>query len=653
MKQLLKTIKIVFVVFLSFTFLGCEDEQNEFPKAFAEFTYTISYPENQQYGVVKFINTSRNASLFAWSFGDQTTSTEVNPTHIYQPGTYLVSLVARNVAGSFRTYQDNIVIGENNTDGGGGGSSDCTAETSENIDPANGDINWTFLTNAVTHTFEAFGNTGGGIVANPVIDDVNGSCNVQQFVKASGCETWSGLGAELATALDFTASTTNKVFTMKVLAEDQVADVTLRLERLPYPDTDPAVEKVASISQVGAWQELTFDFSDVTTGTYKSMILYFERNASCDGDIYYFDDIKQVADTGGSGGGGGTTVCVPETAESIAAANLNITFQTNTPAVIDDNALFTWVDNPDFDNAVNTSCKVGQVVRVNNSPYDNIQIDLTDKLDFSVSEGVKIKVWSPTANTPVLLKLEEIGTPGNFVEILQTTGAANTWTELTYNFEATATPQFNKMVIFFNFNVGDASTYYFDDVMVYGTPSGGGGGGGGTGGGCTGTAVAATAFPVNFESCESFLGTFTDSGSITTSLDNNPSKTGINTSDFVLRVDKAAGSNRWAGFQNPFPSNFDATKTFKVKIYSTKANVVMRFEVNSDPQPNSSGNPGPQFATITQANTWTEVQIVFTGIPGNNTGLNQFVIKPDNPDGTDGQTTPTSETYYFDDIRLE
>lgn len=648
MKLILKTIKIISVIFISIAFLGCEDEQPDFPKAFAEFTYTV----NNQTGVAKFINTSRNATIFNWSFGDQTTSTEINPVHVYQPGTYTVTLVARNVAGSFRSFQDTITVGENSTNPGGGGSDDCTAETNENIDPANGDLNWTFLTNAATHTFEAFGNTGGQIVANPVIDDINASCNVQQFVKTAGCETWSGLGAELATALDFTTSTTNKVFTMKVLAENQAAAVTLRLERLPFPDTDPAVERVATITQVGAWEELTFDFSDVTSGTYKSMIIYFERNASCDGDVYYFDDIKQVASTGG-GGGGGSANCVAETTESIAASDLNITFQTNTPTVIDDNAQFSWIDNPDFGGTVNNSCKVGQVVRLNNSPFDNIQIDLADKLDFSTSEGIKMKVWSPIANTPVLLKLEEIGNAANFVEILQTTGAANTWTELTYDFAATATPQFNKMVIFFNFNVADASTYFFDDLLVYGTPGGGGGGTGGTGGGCASTAVPATGFPVNFESCESFLSTFTDSGSITTTLDDNPSKSGINTSDFVLRVDKAAGSNRWAGFQNPFPSNFDATKTFKVKVYSTEANVVMKFEVNSDPQSPDSGNPGPQYATITNANTWTEVEIVFTGIPPNNTGLNQFVIKPNNPEGTDGQTTSSNATYYFDDIRLE
>lgn len=181
----------------------------------------------------------------------------------------------------------------------------CIVETEENIDPANGDINWTFQTNDMAHTFEAFGNTSGEIVDNPLAEGINRSCSVEKFTKTGGCETFAGLGSELATALDFTQPSTNKLFKMKVLAETQVTEVTLRLERLPFPDVDPAVDRVATITQVGEWQELTFDFSDVNTGTYKSMIIYFERNANCDGDVYYFDDIIQVPGTGGSGGGTG------------------------------------------------------------------------------------------------------------------------------------------------------------------------------------------------------------------------------------------------------------------------------------------------------------------------------------------------------------
>jgi len=77
------------------------------------------------------------------------------------------------------------------------------------------------------------------------------------------------------------------------LAETQVTDVTLLLEFMPFPANNPFQARVASITQVGEWQELTFDFSNVNSGTFKNIVIYFERNVACDGDVYYFDDITQ------------------------------------------------------------------------------------------------------------------------------------------------------------------------------------------------------------------------------------------------------------------------------------------------------------------------------------------------------------------------
>lgn len=226
---------------------------------------------------IEFINVSNDAESYFWDFGNGTTSTVSDPVVDFNNGTYDVVLTAFDAKGNSETFSETFII---------------NCETDENIDPANGNLNWTFLTTNGDATFDAFGNTSGGIVVNPVQDAVNSSCNVQQFIKTPGCFTFAGLGIELNTALDFNDPSASKIFTMKVLAETQVTEVTLRLEFMPFPNVDPAFDRVATITEVGEWQELTFDFTGVT-GTFKSMIIYFERNAPCDGDVYYFDDIIQ------------------------------------------------------------------------------------------------------------------------------------------------------------------------------------------------------------------------------------------------------------------------------------------------------------------------------------------------------------------------
>ena len=283
MKNILKKISVFSLVMASlFVISSCEDNEEGVtnPNELVT-TATARFTKVQDGKTMSFINISENATSYMWNLGDGTTSTLVNPEKRYDNGSYTVTLTASNDKGESSTASSSFVI------------EGCVDEIAENVDPADGDLNITFLNANGGETFGAFGNIGGGIVNNPVLDAVNSSCNAFQYVKAAGCETWSGAGLALNTALNF-ATMTNKVFKIKVLAQTQVTDVTLLLEREPFPNNNPFVQRVATITSVGQWQELTFDFSDVTAGTFRNMIIYFERNAVCDGDVYYFDDIIQT-----------------------------------------------------------------------------------------------------------------------------------------------------------------------------------------------------------------------------------------------------------------------------------------------------------------------------------------------------------------------
>jgi len=169
--------------------------------------------------------------------------------------------------------------------------------------------------------------------------------------------------------------------------------------------------------------------------------------------------------------------CDADEAQSVSAADFNITMASSVNIIID-GTTFEIIDNPDFDNTINTSCKVGKVTKQGVAAWDNIQLDLDAKLDFNSNSGLKIKVWSSRANTTVLVKLEEIGNQGNSLELGSiTTSVTSGWEELTYPVGSGESDKFNKVVVFFDLGANNTDTYYFDDLKLYGDGSGTGGGG--------------------------------------------------------------------------------------------------------------------------------------------------------------------------------
>lgn len=335
----------------------------------------------------------------------------------------------------------------------------CEDDAVANVDPANGDILWTF--EGGSNPFDAFGNISAPIVMNPDPGGVNSSCYVQQYNKTTGCETWSGVGLELASIIDF-SSTTSTMFSIDVYAETQTTDVTLRLERLPFPDVDPAVDVVQSISQTGQWETLTFDFSGHSDKTFKSMILYFERDAVCDGDIYYFDNIRQFDPAD----------CTPETLENndVSTGPLNLTFDT-------DGAGFSFggfggistavVDNP-MNDAVNNSCNVMSYTL--NDPCEvwggsGVEIPIALVMDSNTPQ-ISLKVFGSRA-VDVTIVLERLPFPDvdPAVTVVQSMTKTNEWEELTFDFSGHEDKTFKNLLVYFDRGLQpcDGSTFYFDD----------------------------------------------------------------------------------------------------------------------------------------------------------------------------------------------
>jgi hypothetical protein len=108
MKQLHKKVMaIVAILILTLCFSGCENSDDNLPVITAGFTHTI----DPYTGTVTFINTSSDVKYYLWTFGDGTTSTDINPIKTYVDGSYKVVLEIKNVAGASDSYEDTLIIG--------------------------------------------------------------------------------------------------------------------------------------------------------------------------------------------------------------------------------------------------------------------------------------------------------------------------------------------------------------------------------------------------------------------------------------------------------------------------------------------------------------------------------------------------------------
>lgn len=314
-----------------------------------------------------------------------------------------------------------------------------------------------FDCNSIDYAGKIVGNVSFEVVDNPELSGINSDeTKVGKIVNVGA--NWENAFFNLDTPIDFSVDNAVRL----KLFSNQALPIKLKFE----DGTEAPIE--ADVNHTGSgWEELTFNYT--STASYNDMVLFVDGPGTAAG-TFYIDDIEQV--TGES--------CEAETMQSLAGADFNLTFMADpTASIIQDGATFEWIDNPDFGNDINKSCKVGKITKLGNNPWDNNQIDLDAKLDFNANTGLKIKVWSGRANTEVRIKLEEIGTPSNNIEKFTTTSVTSAWEELTFDFSPADSGKFDKIVIFFDLNANNTDTYYFDDLMLYGSGAGGGGGTGG------------------------------------------------------------------------------------------------------------------------------------------------------------------------------
>lgn len=507
----------VLITFLLVAFQACKEDDS------LDFLNSVELPSNlalqfelsqDNSGTVTFTPSGDSASIFIIDFGDGSENVEIiqgeSISHIYLEGNYTVSLAAKNIKGdlsesievpvivSFLPPQ-NLIINISPVAGDNFSIAvSAEADFAVGFEVYFGDVieeepTPLMVGESVTHTYAVVGtyevtvvalsggaqtaeatetvsienpvvlpldfesetleynfiNFGGGIstlIDNPDASGINTSDKAVEFLKEAGAEVFAGTVIELGDIIDFSEF---QAFKMDVWSPFAGSTVKLKIENAFDPNISAEVDALTTTSN--AWETLYFNFSSADlTQEYSKIVVFFDFGLTGNDDIFYYDNIDLGLPPGNE-------ITLPLDFEN---AELNYTI------IGFEGAESALESNPD-PSGLNVSANVIRTTKtVGAQFFAGTAIPLDIPIVFTTTESIRMKTWSPKANIPVRLKLENGN--GDFVELDVNTTVTNQWEELVWDFSGlNTTPEFTTVVVFFEFVVdlpGDGSTYYFDDI---------------------------------------------------------------------------------------------------------------------------------------------------------------------------------------------
>lgn len=331
--------------------------------------------------------------------------------------------------------------------------------------------------------------------------------------------------------------------------------------------------------------------------------------------------------------GGAATTEVTRTVTIVDPILLPLTFESSTinySFVNFGGGDVTVIANPQ-QNGINTSAKVGRMVKNAPEVWGGSFISLSEPIDFSANKIFRMKVFSPRVGAKVLLKVENATDGGISFEKEATCTVANAWEDLVFDFSTINTANaYHKVVLIFELGTpGDGSanfTFLFDDIRLTNT-----------------LPATQVNLPINFESTEANYA-FTNFGNANSSVVNNPHIDASNTSAKVGKLNKANGAETWAGSFLELGSaiDFSSLTKIKMKVWSPTAGSVVKMKLEN--LANSGINIERDMNT-TVANAWEELVFDFAGINNANNYQRLVVF-------FDFGNAGTGADYFFDDIQL-
>lgn len=460
-----------------------------------------------------------------------------------------------------------------------------------------------------------------------VADPADAGNQVLLFEKNNSWGGWSRVHLELNAPMDLTG---DKVFSMRVYSPIETY-VRLKIGNAAG-DGGHNYEVDADVNVVAGWQTLYFDFSakyatdsDAVNATDFTHISIYFGGGDNTANNYYLDDFKGAL--------------LGEEA-TLVAPNFPIDFEEGT--VYDyswtgfGNASGEVVSNPDA-SGENVSDMVTEITKADGAEtWAGVSLNMDDAIDFTESTIVRIKVYSPRADVPILFKIENSANGDIKAEVQAMTTMANTWEVLEFDISLSTVNEFSLdnsydvVVLFADFGaVGAGETFYFDNINLD---------------------KLLPALPLTFEEGDVYDYAWAGFGNANPSVVANPDASGENTSDKVVEISKADGAQTWAGSNMKLDAaiDFSVSTTIKVKVYSPRADVPILFKIENS----TNGDIKAEvLATTTVANTWEVLEFDLSLSTVNAFSLdNEYDVIVLFPDfGASG----AAEVFYFDDIELK
>jgi hypothetical protein len=294
------------------------------------------------------------------------------------------------------------------------------------------------------------------------------------------------------------------------------------------------------------------------------------------------------------------------------------------------------ISNPQS-GGINTSGKVGRMVKNPGQVWGGSWIGLSGPIDFSANKIFRMKVFSPRAGAKVLLKVENATNSGISFEKEATMSVANTWEDLVFDFSTiNTTNSYHNIVLIFDLGaMGDGSgnfTFLFDDIRLTNQ-----------------IPTSLLALPVTFD-IAGINYSVTDFGNNQTINEVDPT----NASNNVKKTTKNNGAETWAGttigagFTSAIPFTASTTQ-MSIRVYSPAAGIRIRLKAED----RTNNTRSVETEAMTQAaNTWETLVFDFANQSAGTAALNLSYTYNMASVFFDFGNAGNGKIFYWDDVNF-